>query len=147
MKIPKILLIEYSSFILKNNQSFIDETRIQILFATDRQQALQIIKTEHCDLIIMDIVVPRLDGGKICAELNADPSISSIPVIVIIDAGQPEDINDALTFGYCDYITKPLNKNTIIETIRKKFSIIDRRDPRINCNIPVEIQIDDNLIM
>jgi CheY-like chemotaxis protein len=147
MKKPKILLVDNSRFFLEVNRCLLEDPRFELLLAYDGQLALHLIKTEHPDLIIMDVAIPRSDGGKVQAALNSDPVISLIPVIMIVDAENPADINDALSSCCFDYITKPLGKGSLIGLLRKYLPAVQRSMPRIPCNIPVVLQCDDTLAL
>ena len=143
MDIPKILLVDDTRFFLEVEKSLLVVSPVQILTASDGEQALQIIKEERPDIIIMDIVMPKLDGKKCCAAVKADPALRSIPIIMVTTSDHLEDIRACFDAGCDDFITKPLNRKSFLEKVRKYLPVIDRRRARVNCQIQVELQFDD----
>jgi len=147
INIPKILLVDDSRFFLEVEKSLLAVSPVQLLTAADGQEALEIVKTVHPDLVIMDIVMPRMDGKACCVAIKADPLTCSIPVIMVANCDRPEDITACLEAGCTDYLLKPLDKKSFLEKIRKILPVIDRRNPRINCQLPVTLQFGDTLAM
>lgn len=78
-----------------------------LLVALDGEKALEIVKTQHVDLILLDIVMPGMDGFEVCKRLQADRATASIPVIFSTSKTDDESINRAYEVGGVDYITKP----------------------------------------
>ena len=143
----KILLMDTSRFYLELNKEILDDPALQIIFATDCQQAYDIVATAQPDLIVMDIAVARLDKSKFCSWLSTDPQLCKIPVIMIVDADIPEDIEDAVSIGCQDYIVKPCDRQSLIDTVHRHLPAVNRRAPRVRCNIPVVLQLEGRLVM
>jgi DNA-binding response OmpR family regulator len=147
MALPKILLIDNSRSYLEIYEELIHDPSLKILIAHDGEQALDTINAEHPDLIIMDAELAESEKEKICAALNANADSSSSLLIMIVDAESSADKNDCLLSGCWDYITKPLDRKSLIEKIRNYLPAKNRSAPRINCNIPVVLQFEDTLAM
>ncbi len=147
MKIPKILLVDDTRFFLEVEKSLLAVSPVQILTAADGEEALQIIRAEHPDIIIMDIVMPKLDGKKCCAAVKADPDLCSIPVIMVTTSDKLEDIRACFDAGCDDFITKPLDRKRFLEKVRRFLPVIDRRKVRKNRSIQIELQFDDTTTM
>lgn len=80
-----------------------------ILAATNGRQALEIATTQKPDLILLDIVMPKMDGYEVCKQLQEDTTTQKIPVIFITARGEEEDETKGFELGAVDYITKPIS--------------------------------------
>jgi DNA-binding response OmpR family regulator len=86
--------------------------------AINGKEALQKAREEHPDLIMLDIMMPFMDGYEVCRELKADATTRDIPVIMLTAKSQQVDIQKGKEVGADDYITKPFRPSTL----RKKFN-------------------------
>jgi sigma-B regulation protein RsbU (phosphoserine phosphatase) len=90
----------------------------RIQHAVDGNDALQKIGDELPDLVILDIVMPGLDGFEVCRRLRADPRFSDLPVLVQTALSNTEDRNKAFQLGTTDLITKPIDRNELLARVR-----------------------------
>ncbi|WP_432377417.1 response regulator [Duganella sp. P38] len=81
----------------------------EVLFALDGEQALQIAREQRPDLILLDAVMPGMDGYAVVAALRSSPRLQDIPVIFVTALSRPEDETRALEAGAVDFISKPFN--------------------------------------
>ncbi|MDD5301928.1 MAG: ATPase, T2SS/T4P/T4SS family [Elusimicrobia bacterium] len=85
----------------------------------DGKSALEWLKTGRPDLILTDVMMPGSTGYEFCAQLQADPELALIPVIFLTALDSAQDKAQALAAGAVDYLTKPLNKKTLLEVVAK----------------------------
>jgi phosphoserine phosphatase RsbU/P len=90
----------------------------RIQHAVDGIDALKKIGDELPDLVILDIVMPGLDGFEVCRHLRADPRFSDLPVLVQTALSNTEDRNKAFQLGTTDLITKPIDRNELLARVR-----------------------------
>jgi sigma-B regulation protein RsbU (phosphoserine phosphatase) len=90
----------------------------RIEHAVDGIDALQKICDELPDLVILDIVMPGMDGFEVCRNLRADPRFSDLPVLVQTALSNTEDRNKAFQLGTTDLITKPIDRNELLARVR-----------------------------
>jgi sigma-B regulation protein RsbU (phosphoserine phosphatase) len=90
----------------------------RIEHAVDGIDALKKIGDELPDLVILDIVMPGLDGFEVCRHLRADPRFSDLPVLVQTALSNTEDRNKAFQLGTTDLITKPIDRNELLARVR-----------------------------
>ena len=96
--------------------------------ATNGQKALQIAFAEpHPDLILLDIMMPGMDGYEVCRQLQANPSTSSIPVIFLTAKSQDEDEARGFSLGAVDYITKPITPAILIARVQTHIALKQAR--------------------
>jgi DNA-binding response OmpR family regulator len=107
--------------------------RYSISFATDGRQALEMVAENDFDLILLDIMMPHMDGYEVCRRLKMMPAKSDIPVIFLTARTEAADIVKGFQVGAVDYVTKPFNAmellarvRTHIELRRARFTIARR---------------------
>lgn len=98
--------------------------------AEDGAEAIKIAQTRKVDLILMDIMTPRVDGFTACGKIKSNPTTKGIPIIMLTACSQKEDVIRALSNGACDYIVKPFKKETVLQKIEKAlFGTTPTADP------------------
>jgi DNA-binding response OmpR family regulator len=146
MELPKILLIDSSRSYLEIYKELIEDPSLKMFFAHNAEQALSIVSSERPDLIIMDVEIDRSEKERICTALNAGSS-TALLIMIVDDADHAEEKYDCLLTGCQDYMSKPLDRRLLIEKIRNYLPTVNRRVPRVRCNIPVVLQFEDTLAM
>jgi len=100
----------------------------EVLFALDGEKALQVALEQQPDLILLDAVMPGMDGYAVCAALRASPRLGDIPVIFVTALSQPEDETRALEAGAVDFISKPFNVAVVRARVRSQLTIKRQAD-------------------
>lgn len=93
-------------------------TEFELLVATDGDQALRLASEQQPDLILLDIVMPGMDGHAVCRQLKSDPATQGIPVIFITARTDAEDETRGFDLGAVDYIAKPFNDRVVMARVR-----------------------------
>src|SRR3990167_9045667 len=109
----KILLVEDEEILIKVLQEKFEQGRFSVTLAMDGESATRLAKSAHPDLIVLDLILPKKSGFDVLKELKADPQLQKIPVIVLSNLGQDEEIKQALAAGAVDYLVKtqhPINE-------------------------------------
>ncbi|MBF0127574.1 MAG: response regulator [Magnetococcales bacterium] len=97
-------------------------------FATSGQSALLMAAEKMPDLILLDILMPDMDGMEVCRRLKANPVTARIPVIFITAVSAPDTETEGLAIGAVDYITKPFNPAIVRQRVRNQLAINPSRD-------------------
>ncbi len=105
-KTKKILLVEDEEFLRSITAKRLEKEGYQIVVAGDGQAALDMAASEQPDLILLDLLLPVINGFDVLAKLKADPNVKHIPVIVFSNLGQREDVVKAKNSGAQDYLVK-----------------------------------------
>jgi DNA-binding response OmpR family regulator len=105
-----ILLVDDAPRNLQVLVNILREEDCKISVATSGRKALEIIRHIHPDLILLDIIMPQIDGFQVCKTLKASPDTKDIPIIFLSARIETEDILKGFDLGAVDYITKPFNK-------------------------------------
>jgi len=90
-----------------------------VISASDGQKGLEMARNQKPDLIILDLMLPKLDGYKICRLLKFDEKYKKIPIIMYTARGQKEDKNIGYEVGTDVYLVKPFEPQVLLENIRK----------------------------
>ena len=104
------------------------ENEFDIYFATDGNDALQKVHLLGPDLILLDIMMPVMDGFEVCRRLKENEQFRDIPVIFITALDQPEDESKGLVLGAADYVTKPFNPDLVLLRVRNHLKLKNQRD-------------------
>ena len=118
MAAKRILVVDDSRTALALTCTLLDGQPWQVTTARDGQEGIEKALAEPPDLILMDVVMPRLGGFEAVAELRAAEATREIPVIMVTTRGEEENVERAYVAGCTDYLTKPLDGAELLEKIR-----------------------------
>jgi DNA-binding response OmpR family regulator len=102
----KILVIEDDKFLQKIIDAKLSKEGYDVLISIDGEEGMKSIKENRPDLILLDIILPGINGFEVLARIKSDPSTSEIPVIILSNLGEKVDIDKALKMGAADYLVK-----------------------------------------
>lgn len=102
----RILFIEDEFGLQKSVSDFLGEKGYKVIHALDGEIGINLAKTEKPDLILLDIILPKIDGFEVLKELKKDKKTKDIPVIVLTNLENPEDIEKSLSLGANTYLVK-----------------------------------------
>ncbi len=114
----KILVADDEPDIVTLLVSILKSENYDVIEASDGEEALMVIKMSRPDAIILDIMMPKLDGMQVLRKVREDPEISSIPVIMLTAKASNEDILSGYKYGANYYIPKPFEISDILEGVR-----------------------------
>jgi putative two-component system response regulator len=125
---PKILLVDDNTANLQVLRETLDGLGYKLLIAENGQSALEIVRKASPDLILLDIMMPDMDGYEVCRKLKAAASTRHIPVIFLTAMADAEDEARGLSLGAVDYITKPINPELVRARVRNHLELKQYRD-------------------
>ncbi|MGE0039988.1 MAG: response regulator [Vicinamibacterales bacterium] len=102
----RILLVEDDHFLRKAAQTSLTRRGYHVVTASDGEEALRLVRTERPELILLDLIMPRIQGFEVLRTLKADADTAAIPVIVLSNLGQDHDREAALAAGAIAHIVK-----------------------------------------
>jgi len=114
----KILVVEDEPHIRMSMEARLKANGYQIVTAGDGLEGYEIAQKERPDLILMDVMMPKLDGYQALEKLKADEATKAIPVVMLTARAQPEDVEKAGMGGAVDYIVKPFTPVILLEKIK-----------------------------
>jgi len=115
----KILIVEDDKFLRELISMKLQKEGYTIIEAVDGEEGEKKIKEEKPDLILLDLILPGIDGFEVLSRIKEDPTVSSIPVIILSNLGQKEEIEKGLKLGAIDFLVKAhFTPGEIIEKIK-----------------------------
>lgn len=115
----KILVIEDEPDAAELLKMHLETYEFEVLCAFDGKEGYHLARTKAPDLILLDLMLPEVDGFWICEMIKTDTKFSGIPVIVLTARSSDEDLDIAKKCGANDYVTKPFEFNNLLSKIRK----------------------------
>lgn len=114
----RILVVDDDRQIVRLVQSYLEQAGFATISAYDGTSALRLIRSERPDLVVLDLMLPDLDGWAIVRGIRADPHVASLPVIMLTARVDDTDKIVGLELGADDYVTKPFNPREIVARVR-----------------------------
>lgn len=126
MQNKKILVIDDSRFFLEQTKDILMQEGYEIFTAASGEEGLHMVRVEKPDLVILDIIMPEMDGFEVCRVLRESESNNLMPIIMVTSQDDQEKKLRGLDLGADDYILKPFDPREIISRIRNTLKRIER---------------------
>jgi two-component system alkaline phosphatase synthesis response regulator PhoP len=129
---PRILIADDDPLGAELLEAYLSESDAEVRTASDGEQTLQLVASWRPDLILLDVMMPRISGFEVCKRLRADPATRDIAIIMITALDQPSDMDRAVEAGTDDFVSKPINKTDLLLRVgallrsREKKSELER---------------------
>ncbi len=121
----KVLVVDDEKLIVKGIRFSLEQDGMEVDCAYDGEEALQMIKNKEYDIILLDVMLPKLTGFEVCQQVR---EFSGVPIVMLTAKGEDMDKILGLEYGADDYITKPFN---ILEVKARIKAIIRRTSPKV----------------
>lgn len=118
-----ILLVDDNAQNLELLQAYLDDLDCPIQTARDGIEAAQMIEASPPDIILLDVMMPRMSGFQLCAKLKSAPTTRDIPVIMVTALNEVGDVERAVESGADDFLTKPVNKLELLTRVRSLLRV------------------------
>jgi putative two-component system response regulator len=125
---PTLLLVDDNTANLQVLRETLDGLGYKLLIAKNGRSALEIVRKAGPDLILLDIMMPEMDGYEVCRTIKADATVRHIPVIFLTAMADAGDEAKGLALGAVDYITKPINPELVRARVRNHLELKRHRD-------------------
>ena len=115
----KILLVDDSLTVLALERLLLRDEHVELSTASNGRQALEVARRTQPDLILLDVVMPEMDGIECCRQLRASPATRAIKIIMVTTKGNPAMVEAAYKAGCNDFVTKPIDKLDLLTKIQR----------------------------
>ena len=123
-RIPTILVADDEEDIRELVSYRLSRSGYEVIGAEDGQDALERAREQVPDLMVLDVMMPRLDGYELTRRLRAEESLRSVPVILLTARSQESDVSRGFEVGADDYLKKPFNPDELVARVR---AVLGRR--------------------
>ena len=130
-----ILVIEDEEDILELIRYNLDREGYRVVCAESGEKGLEIARRQRPDLMLLDLMLPGLDGLEVCKRLKTDSAVATLPIVMVTARGEEADVVTGLELGAEDYVTKPFSPRVLVARVR---AVLRRRR---------ETPVDDNAII
>jgi DNA-binding response OmpR family regulator len=119
MPTKKILIVDDEPNIIVPLQFLMEKSGYQVLIAQSGEEALESVSKNRPDLILLDIMLPGIDGYEVCEILRLNPEWKDTKIIFLTAKGREVDIAKGMVLGADEYITKPFSNQQIIDCVKR----------------------------
>jgi two-component system sensor histidine kinase/response regulator len=116
---PKVLIVDDELFNIDYLQQELEEGNYDLVTAYNGTEAVEKIKQERPDLVLLDLMMPVMDGFAVLRQVKADPDLRDIPVIIISAANNSRSVVKGIKLGAEDYITKPIDERLLLQKVKE----------------------------
>ena len=115
----KILIVEDDKFLRELISRKLTDEGFEIIEAVDGEDGIKKIKETNPDMVLLDLILPSIDGFEVLSRVKGDASLASIPIIILSNLGQKEEVDKGLDLGAVDYLIKAhFTPGEIVEKIK-----------------------------
>jgi two-component system alkaline phosphatase synthesis response regulator PhoP len=122
-KTPVVLVVDDNQQNLELLQAYLEDMDCETVPAHDGPEALEIIGDSPPDLILLDVMMPKMSGFEVCKRLKNDPKTSDIPVIMVTALNEFGDIERGIDSGTDDFLSKPVNKLELVTRVKTMLKL------------------------
>ena len=117
-KKPRILIADDDAFIRRPLEWILSQEGFEPEMASDGDECMETLRSSPPDLLILDVMMPGLDGFEVCRRMMDDPKLRQIPVVLLSARGREHDRERGMALGAAEYMTKPYSPTDLMQRIR-----------------------------
>ena len=122
-EVSTVLVVDDNQQNLELLCAYLEDLECNTIAASNGEQAIEIVKKTPPDLILLDIMMPKMSGFEVCRRLKNDPKTSDIPIIMVTALSELGDIERAINSGTDDFLSKPINKWELITRVKTMLKL------------------------
>lgn len=126
---PRILIVDDNAPNAELLEAHLDGTGYDTKTATNGEDAIRLAKEWHPDVILLDVMMPKVSGFEVCRQVRADPATRSVGILMVTALDQPTDIERAIDVGTDDFVTRPINKTELLLRVKAMLGAISEESP------------------
>ncbi|MGA6828084.1 response regulator transcription factor [Nitrospira sp. NS4] len=123
----KILIVEDEKDILQLVKLYLDKEGYRTVTASTGSEGLKQVRAEKPDLVVLDLMLPEIDGLEVCKRLRSAPETAMLPIIMLTAKAEESDTIIGLELGADDYVTKPFSPKTLVARVKALFRRLERK--------------------
>lgn len=122
-KLPLVLVVDDNPQNLELILACLEDVECRTISAADGYTALDLVKSHRPDLVLLDVMMPKISGFEVCRRIKNNPETEEIPVIMVTALNELGDIERAIQSGTDDFLSKPINKWELVVRVRTMLKL------------------------
>jgi len=118
-----ILLVDDNEQNLELLQAYLEDLGCRIRTADDGEMAMRAIASDPPDLVVLDVMMPRMSGFQVCSKIKTDPNVRDVPVVMVTALNEISDVERAVESGADDFLTKPVLKLELLTRVKSLLRV------------------------
>lgn len=114
----KVLIADDEQNIVISLEFLMKREGFEVAIANDGEEAVQRIRADQPDLVLLDVMMPKKSGFEVCQEIKADPALASVRILMLTAKGRDTEVAKGLALGADAYMTKPFSTKELVEKVR-----------------------------
>lgn len=127
-KLNRILIVDDNAENCELLEAYLAGIACEIAFAADGRQALELARSFHPDLILLDVMMPKLSGFEVCQQIKSNPQLQQIMVLMVTALNELGDIERAVDAGTNDFLSKPVQRIELVKRVENLLALKDVKD-------------------
>jgi two-component system cell cycle response regulator len=122
-----ILLVDDNEQNLELMSAYIEELGCTVRMARDGVEALEAVESQKPDIILLDVMMPRMSGFQVCKKLKSEDGTKEIPIVMVTALSEVSDVEHAVDVGADDFLSKPVNRLELLTRVRSLLKLASAR--------------------
>lgn len=118
-----VLIVDDNEQNLELLEAYLEDLSCELRLARDGMEALEAVGAKHPDIILLDVMMPRMSGFQVCAKLKGDGATKDIPIVMVTALNEVSDVERAIECGADDFLSKPVNKLELLTRVKSLVRI------------------------
>jgi two-component system, OmpR family, alkaline phosphatase synthesis response regulator PhoP len=119
---PRVLIADDNQQNAELLEAHLDGGGFETKIATNGEDAVRLAGEWQPDVVLLDVMMPKVSGFEVCKRLRADPATAAVAVLMVTALDQPTDVERAIEVGTDDFLTKPINKTELLLRVRSALA-------------------------
>jgi two-component system alkaline phosphatase synthesis response regulator PhoP len=119
----RVLIVDDEPNILISVEYLMKREGFEVSVARDGQEALVRVRADRPDLVVLDVMMPKLDGFQVCERLRADPKLAGLRILMLTAKGRAVEMKKGMAVGADDYMPKPFSTRELVERVKELLAV------------------------